>query len=136
MLKLSTKGDYGIVFMLELAKRYKTGLVSLSEFAKQSGISGNYLHQIIRPLSRRGLIRSKEGMNGGFALKKDPKSITLLEIIESLEGPLRVVRCTVSANVKCPHQKSCAGEQAWSILQEELATFFQQKTLADIVKKT
>jgi len=137
MFTISTKGDYGMLFMAELVKRYQKGLVSLSDFAKQKNISSNYLHQIVIPLKKKGLVTSKEGVNGGYCLAKSPHKISMLSVIEALEGSLGIVRCMINKQPKnCPGIKKCEVGPLWSTVQRELISTLQKKTLQDIVSHT
>ena len=86
MFNLSTKSDYGFIVMLELAQKYQRGLLSLSDIARRRKLSSGYLVQIIQPLVKAKLIVSKEGKSGGYQLARNPKQISILEIIEALEG--------------------------------------------------
>lgn len=134
MLKVSTKADYGLVVMLELARRYGEGFVSLSELAKQKHISSNYLHQVIGPLREKALIVSKEGIHGGYTLAKAPVTITVLEILETLEGPMEVVRCLSAGKAACPSMHNCDTGSVWNILQQEMKQYLRKTTLADLLK--
>jgi Rrf2 family protein len=137
MFTVSTKGDYGMLFMIELVKQYQKGWVSLSDFAKQKHISSNYLHQIVTPLKKKGLIISKEGVNGGYHLRKSPNKISMLSVLEALEGPVGIVRCmTYKQHRNCPVIKKCDGVFLWHTMQRELISIFKKKTLQDIVFHT
>lgn len=134
MLKVSTKADYGLVVMLELARRYGEGFVSLSELAKQKHISSNYLHQVIGPLREKALIASKEGIHGGYTLSRAPGIITVLEILETLEGPMEVVRCLSAGKAACPSMHNCDTGSVWNILQHEMKQYLKKITLADLME--
>lgn len=133
MFTISTKGDYGMMFMVELAKRYNKGLVSLSEFSKKKKISSNYMHQIVMPLMKQKLITSKEGISGGYSLRIPPQKISVLSIIEALEGPLAIVKCTGKKGEMCPSIKTCSIGSTWFTIQKEIKNFLSTKTLAHII---
>lgn len=132
MFTISTKGDYGMLFMVELAKEYKKGLVSLSDFAKRKKISSSYLHQIVMPLTNAGLILSKEGITGGYSLKAAPSKISVLTIIEILEGPLQITGC--AGTNKCPRNIKCGIEKVWTSIQDDIRYHLEKRSLTHILK--
>ncbi len=134
MLKVSAKADYGLVVMVELAAKHGQGLISLTELARRKRISSNYLHQITAPLREQGLISSKEGVRGGYTLAKSPETITILAILEALEGPLEVVRCLTEGKDSCPSHEACDTGSVWNILQQEIKQYLTRTTLADLLK--
>lgn len=90
-MKISTKGRYGLTLMIELARNYGAGPLSLKAIAEQKDLSNHYLEQLATPLRNAGLIRSVRGPYGGYTLAKEPKSITTGDIIRVLEGPIILV---------------------------------------------
>ncbi|CAM3819317.1 cysteine metabolism transcriptional regulator CymR [Mesobacillus zeae] len=90
-MKISTKGRYGLTIMIELAKRYGDGPVSLKSIAVTNGLSEHYLEQLVAPLRNAGLVRSIRGAYGGYLLGDKPSNITAGDIIRVLEGPISPV---------------------------------------------
>src|SRR5512141_302090 len=93
MLKISTRGRYGLRAMIELAKHYNEGPILRETVAREQEISKKYIHNIFTILKNKGLICAVRGQKGGFLLAKHPSEIRLSEIIETLEGPIRLVDC-------------------------------------------
>lgn len=87
-MKLSTKGRYGLTIMMELAREYGAGPLSLKKIAEKHNLSDNYLEQLVTPLRNGGLIQSVRGAYGGYRLSRSPQEITVGEIITLLEGPI------------------------------------------------
>lgn len=136
MFRISTKGDYGMLLMSVLAE--KTGnaegnFVSLKEIAREKHLSIPYLSQIILPLKEAGLVVSKEGRIGGYRLSRKPNEITLMEILEALEGPVSPVRCCSDTKAQCGSEAQCNVKFAFKDAQTMLSEFFKNKTLADII---
>ena len=92
-MKLSTKGRYGVAAMYELALHYGEGPISLKSIAQKQGISEHYLEQLICTLRNSGYVTSIRGAQGGYILAKDPKGITVGDIIIAMEGPIALVDC-------------------------------------------
>lgn len=130
MFKIESRVDYGLLIMLEIAKKNKEAM-SLSQLGKQLKISPAYLIQIAQLLAQAGLITSKEGVSGGYKLTKTPRAINLLTIIEALEGRLEA-RCVSSGRV-CSHSRSCPGKKAWGIILPNIKTALKKQTLASLL---
>jgi Rrf2 family protein len=86
LMKVSTRGRYGLRVMIELAAQYGNGPVLVDGIAKNQEISGKYIHVIVSGLRSAGLVRSVRGPNGGYELTRSPSRITALDVISALEG--------------------------------------------------
>jgi Rrf2 family protein len=87
-MRISSKGEYGLRALFDLAQRYGAGPVQSHDIHARQGIDENYLNQILISLRKSGLIESVRGPQGGHRLARAPSQITLLEIVVALEGPL------------------------------------------------
>lgn len=134
MFNVSTKSDYGFIVMLELAKHYRRGYVSLTQIAKEKRLSAGYLVQLIQPLVKAKLIVSKEGKGGGYALAKSPQNISVLEILDALEGPTMLVQCLKSDSKRCPGFEKCEVRKIWEVMAGDIRKMLKQKTLAQLLK--
>src|SRR5690625_7216943 len=90
-MKISTKGRYGLTIMIELAREFGGGPISLKSIAEDNSISVHYLKQLASPLRNAGLIKSASGEYGGYKLTKEPKVIKEVDIIRAVEGPIVLV---------------------------------------------
>lgn len=90
-MKISTKGRYGLTIMIELAKKYGEGPISLKSIAHTNGLSEHYLEQLVAPLRNAGLVKSVRGAYGGYILGNPPSEISAGDIIRVLEGPISPV---------------------------------------------
>lgn len=90
-MKLSTKGRYGVTLMIDLAMSQGGGPISLKSVAERQNLSDHYLEQLIAPLRNAGLVRSVRGAYGGYVLAKNPREITIGDVVRVLEGPITVV---------------------------------------------
>lgn len=88
MFALTSKTRYSFSALLELARHYGGGLLQAKDIAAKHGISQQYLEQLLHHLVRAGLVRTARGKNGGCELARPPGRITLMEVLEALEGPL------------------------------------------------
>ena len=87
-MNFSIKVQYGIQAALELARKYNAGPVQIRDIAKDQRIPIRYLEQILLILKRRHLLSSVRGKEGGYSLAKHPSDISVLEVIEALDGPI------------------------------------------------
>lgn len=90
-MKISTKGRYGVRFLIDIAEQGPDTLTTLSEISLRQEISAAYLGQIAISLKRAGFIRSIKGSSGGFVLAKLPSEIQLHDVLSTLEGDLTIV---------------------------------------------
>ena len=135
MIRLSTKGRYGTRLMLNLATRYRVDgdAIILKSISDEEGISIRYLEQIIIPLKINKLVKSIRGAGGGYTLAKDPSRINLREILHALEGTCCLVECVEEADL-CERQPYCAAHDVWKEATLLLKDYFENITLADLVK--
>ena len=130
-MRLSTKGEYGLRALFDLAQHYGQGLIQSREIAERQDISENYLNQLLITLRKAGLITSVRGPQGGHQLARPAQSITLLEALLVLEGPLLpppdgATTTTVDATL--------IGE-IWSELRAAIEAHLSDITLADLCQR-
>ena len=91
MLTISSKSRYGIAALLALAEFYNSGLLQIKDIASRCDIPHQFLEQIFNRLGKAGIIKSTRGKNGGYELAKSPEQITVLHIVNALEGDIEFV---------------------------------------------
>jgi len=134
VMKLSTKGQYGVKAMFDLAVHYGSEPMSLKGIAERQGISEYYLEQLMAVLRREGLINSVRGAQGGYVLSKDPSLITVGEILNVLEGPLEISEClTENENAECSRINYCATRLIWIKIKTAVNDVINSITLLDMV---
>ena len=131
-MKISTKGRYGLRILMDLALHESEKPRLIRDIAKSQQISEKYISRLVIALRKAGMIRSVRGVNGGFHIAMKPEEITLLDVIEVMEGPLSIVDC-VSAPKKCVHSKDCAPREVWCKLNDDIRALMRKTTLADIL---
>lgn len=90
MIGLSVKGKYGVAAMMDLATAFQAGPIQIKSIADRHHIPQNYLERLLTDLKRAGLVHSYRGNQGGYELRKNPKDITIYQILECLEGPINL----------------------------------------------
>jgi len=132
MFQVNAKTDHGLLIMLELAQNYGS-IQPLSALALNLKVSSSYLSQIAKSLQLAGLIKSKEGVGGGYFLSRRPSSISILEVLESLSGEIKI-RCGHTKNKNCPHLKSCQLKSMWPIVLNDIKKSLAKRSLASLLK--
>lgn len=130
-MKLSTKGKYGVKAMVDLALNYCEAPVSIKSISKRQNISEYYLEQLFAPLRKADLIKSIRGAQGGYMLSRDPKDLTVLEIMNVLEGPVEISECLHSDS--CDNIDCCATRALWKKIKDSIDEVMESITLQDII---
>jgi len=131
-MKLSTRSRYGLRFAFSLAMNKRETPLQLSQVSAQEGISEKYLGHIASQLRVAGIVQSERGARGGYFLTRIPEEITILEVVECLEGGLSLVDCTEDP-VECGRESVCAANEIWRILSEKVKETLAELTLGDLV---
>jgi len=135
IMKLSTKGQYGVKAMFDLAVHYGNEPIPLKGIAERQGISEYYLEQLMASLRRDGLVRSIRGSQGGYVLSREPSSITVGEILNTLEGPIEISECISEDReaVECSRAHYCATRLIWVKIKSAINDVVNSITLEDMV---
>jgi len=131
---LSTKVRYAARAMIELAARYREEPIQLNEIACEQEISVKYLEQIMAPLRAKGFVRTQKGSRGGYHLAVDPSRISLLDIVESVEGSIAPVSC-VKTETHCDRLEKCITRSVWIRVSDAIKKELQAMTLAELAEE-
>jgi Rrf2 family transcriptional regulator, iron-sulfur cluster assembly transcription factor len=133
-MKLSTKGRYAVMAMIDIGQRGAARPVSLAEIADRQDISQDYLEQLFVKLRRANLVSSARGPGGGYMLARDLADIRLSDVILAVDEPLRVTRCEGDAVDGCVKGEKCCAHDLWSSLGRQMMYFLESITLEDVVE--
>lgn len=133
-MRLSTRGRYGLAAMIYLGKKYGDNPVSLNEISKATGLSNNYLEQLIRELKKQDLVISVRGVQGGYLLKKSPKEISVAEILECLEEFFGVTECSAVPGL-CSREDTCLSRLIWTQMHDDMINSIKNVSLQDLISK-
>ena len=134
MLELSRKSDYALRAVIYLARISDDRFGRVSEIAKAKDIPQAFLAQILPLLANHGLVKSQQGAHGGYALAREPESISFLDIIESVEGPLRLNKCVEGQHDNCTILDTCEMQHVWNQAQSQMVDFLRGVTMADMLE--
>ncbi len=129
-MQITRQADYAVRAVLHLARINGNERAATSQIAKEQHIPPSFLAKIISQLSIAGLLHTSRGARGGVTLARDPKDVSLLEVIEAIDGPIMLNEC-VGENSICTFDDDCPLRPVWCEAQEELVnrlkgTNFQQ----------
>ncbi|GMA56201.1 BadM/Rrf2 family transcriptional regulator [Alicyclobacillus sacchari] len=122
-MKISTKGRYGLMLLVDLAKQSTDAPISLKSVAERQNLSEHYLEQLIAPLRNGGFVRSIRGAYGGYVLARNPRDIVVKDIIFALEGPITIVDEDIDDGL----------DVLWTRLREAIHEVLDSLTLQDLV---
>lgn len=132
-MRLSTKGRYAVMAMVDLACRSDGKPVALAEIAERQEISLSYLEQLFAKLRKGGLVKSVRGPGGGYLLAHSPESTRVSDIILAVDEPIRATRCTPGSPEGCGTDKGrCLTHDLWEELGHQIHLFLSSVSLADI----
>jgi len=136
-MKLTNKSEYALLALVALARNYSKGLVSGELLAERQGIPKRFLQQILFALKQGGFVRSVKGKAGGYMLARDPRQVSLAEIVRFFEGPLAPTT-SVSHNFYHPspieHERGLV--TLFAEIRDRVAQLLERTTLAEVSGST
>jgi Rrf2 family iron-sulfur cluster assembly transcriptional regulator len=135
-MRLSTKGRYAVMAMVDLASHSDGHPVPLADIAERQEISLSYLEQLFAKLRRGGLVKSVRGPGGGYLLAYDRDATRIGDIILAVDEPIRAVRCSPGASIGCRGDRSrCLTHDLWEELSNQIRLYLSSVSLGDVCEK-
>lgn len=131
-MRISSKGDYGLRALFDLAIHYGQGPVRSRDIAERQAIDEHYLNQLLIQLRRAGLVQSVRGPQGGHVLARGPREIRLLDALSALEGPL--VQLAEGIQPAPQAEEVAVLNQVWNGLRSAVETYLAEHTLDDLIQ--
>ena len=136
-MKLSTKGRYGLRALIDLAIHSQKAPVSLNSISQRQYISERYLEQLMAKLKKEGLVKSVRGAGGGYLLGRDPKEISVGDVLRALEGDLSLVDCAAYQEAgSCRVSESCITKYVWSQINDSINQTVNGITLDTLMRQS
>jgi Rrf2 family iron-sulfur cluster assembly transcriptional regulator len=133
-MRLSTKGRYAVMAMVDLARRQGERAVSLADIAERQEISLSYLEQLFARLRRSGLVVSARGPGGGYRLARDAAAVNIAEIVLAVDEPLHATRCERHRGAGCMMKgEKCLTHDLWDEMGHKIREYLESVSLADVV---
>src|SRR5512140_28087 len=134
-MQITRQADYAVRAVLHLANIKNGDRAATSIVAKEQHIPPSFLAKIISQLSIAGLLHTSRGARGGVTLARDPKEITLLEVIEAIDGPIMLNEC-VGPDGNCTFEDDCPLKPVWTDAQNELVNRLKRTSFAMLLEKS
>lgn len=131
-MQITRQADYALRAIYHLAKLDPTKRAATSQIAEEQRIPPSFLAKIISQLSIAGLIHTSRGARGGVSLARSPEEITVLEVVEAIDGPIALNECTFSSEA-CPFGENCPLRKLWCCTQTELIEKLRTTTFAQFL---
>lgn len=133
LMQIPRRVDYGLRAVIYLSNQDPEKCCSIAEIAKQQGMPRKFLEKIIQDLTRGGLIKSKRGSCGGYALARPAEAVSFFDVIQAIEGPLAVNAC-LDVHLGCDQSPRCTMQGVWSDVQRKITEVLTQTTIADLTR--
>jgi Rrf2 family protein len=133
-MQITRQADYAVRAVLHLARIGGAERSATSAIAREENIPPSFLAKIISQLSIAGLLHTSRGARGGVSLARDPKDITLLEVVEAIDGPIQLNEC-LGEDGACMFEDNCPIKPVWCDVQNELVRRLKATNFADLLAK-
>jgi Rrf2 family iron-sulfur cluster assembly transcriptional regulator len=127
----SRSTEYAIRAFVNLARVPEGKYAMVKQIAEQEGIPAHFLAKILQQLARKGLLRSSKGPTGGFSLRTPAKDISLVQLVEALDGLTDYQKC-VSGLAECTDDAPCGMHDSWKMLRARIMDYLEKTTISDL----
>lgn len=141
-MKLSTRGDYAVRALLELASQPGREPVALTELAERTSISPKYLEQILMRLRSARIVDARRGANGGYLLARPADELMVGEVVRTVEGPLAPTPCASRTRhapcpaYRCPSEDACVMRDLWLEVRDAIAGVLDHTTFGELARRS
>ncbi len=129
-MQITRETDYAIRCVYYLAGK-KSGVTMVEEISKEMNIPKSFLAKILQKLGKVSLVKSYRGVKGGFILARAPQEISLLEVIEAVQGPVAMNICAIDKAL-CKRSNACAIHPVWGEIRKQVEQILRRKNFADL----
>ena len=133
-MKLSTKSRYAVRGLLDLAVNCNGEVVLIKDIARRQTICESYLENIFSELRAADILKSSRGRKGGFRLARIPHQISVLDVVQAVEGSVSLTTC-VDSLASCPRSNHCLVREVWQKSSDNLRKTLSSITLQDLIEQ-
>ncbi len=133
MIRLTKAGEYGLRAIRYLVENGDETRISIGDISIEKKIPEPFLRKLFKPLVQQGIINSTRGVSGGVRLARKPEDISVLEVVEALEGPLALNECLLD-EVSCEFLDECGMHDIWEEAQTAMAKVLRSKNITNLTK--
>jgi len=133
-MQITRASDYAVRVMIHLAGLPPGSTVRQSVLSRATDVSGHFLSKVLQQLVRSGLIRSQRGSGGGFALAVPAASVSLLDVVQAIEGPIRLNQC-LEEGPSCERKSWCPAHRVWADAQAAVVSILGAASMASLASQ-
>jgi Rrf2 family protein len=133
-MRLSRAGDYGLRVVLALARRRPGDVVSVRTLSREQGVPAAFLAKVVGALTEAGIVRTSRGATGGTALARDAATISVLQVVEAIDGPIVLNYC-LDCPTACRFTTDCVVMETWQEAQARLRETLADANFADLARR-
>lgn len=133
-MQITRASDYAVRVMIHLAGLPPSSTVQQAELSKETEVSGHFLSKVLQQLVRARLIRSQRGAGGGYALASNSDNVTLLQVVEAIEGPVRLNQC-LDEGPSCERKSWCPAHEVWAEAQMAIVRVLGGTSMATLAAR-
>jgi Rrf2 family protein len=134
-MQITRASDYAVRVMIHLSTLAAGYTVQQSMLAKATDVPTNFLSKVLQRLVRAGMVRSQRGSGGGFALAIPAARVSLLDVVQAIEGPIRLNQCLIEGPT-CERKSWCPAHQVWIETQEAVVTILGAASMERLAAQT
>lgn len=140
MLRMTKQADYGIVLLSHMANGATPSAdgawtrFAAPELSEATGLPLPTVSKILKLLSRQGILASHRGVKGGYSLADAPERISVVRMIEALDGPIAFTDCVDEAPGSCSQEETCRIRDNWQLINDAVRDALQQISLSDLLR--
>jgi len=131
-MRITYKGDYALKALLDLSLHYEKGLSTINDIAKRIDAPVKFLEQVLLDLKKGGFVESKRGNVGGYQLSKDPKDITVGQVVRFIDGPIEPIGCVEKGYTNCIELRKCVFKKIWQKVAQATSEIIDNITFDDL----
>lgn len=136
MMRMSKKVEYALIGLLHMSQKDHGQLTTTKELAQTYHIPQQLMGKVLQQLARRRIIRSVQGVKGGYRIHEPIYKISLTQVYDAIEGPMKIVSCIYKKNrLICEQRSFCIIKNPMEVMQEKIEKLFGQLTLEDLRKE-
>ena len=133
-MQITRAADYAVRVVVHLASLPPGAIVRRPDIAKATNVAGSFLSKVLQQLAQAGIVSSQRGAGGGFQLAVPGDALSVLDVVEAMEGPIRLNTC-LEAGPSCERKESCPAHEVWIEAQAALKQVLRQALVGDLAKK-
>jgi Rrf2 family protein len=133
-VKITRAVDYGVRGVLYMAMQPEGKMCLLSDICREQDVPQSFMAKIFQSLTKARIVNSFRGVKGGFSLAKNPKDITLKDVLEAIDGPMNINIC-VAGEGECERENICPAAPVWGEVQDAILEVLHRWNFEDLAKK-